>query len=575
MLRVFRIFFGATDTRPWAVLGCLLVAGAFEAIGLSTLLPAVTALSGETHGQYSGFSATVVDAVSSFGLHPTLGTLITIVVVALVMKSLLAFAALSYAGYAVANVSAGIRRRLLDALFSARWSYFVGHRAGRIANAISNDATRAGDAYGLSARFVASTVEAIVYALVAIVISPKLAAAGFLTGLLLVLSLGRLIRAGRRAGYKQTDRTAELVTYVSDALNNIKPIKTMDRKTHFMEFFLNKIKALRRALITRAIAKQGLVHGQEALQVLAGGIAAYLAAVYWAIPLPEMLVVGYVFLQMVAILAKQQTYLQMTVEVESAYWRTKELTDELLANREVDSGTRVPTLDEGCRFEDVTFGHDALDVIRNATFDIPAGRITVLQGPSGAGKTTLIDLLIGLHRPQSGRILIDGVALTEVSLKSWRRMIGYVPQELGLLHGSIRENVGLGDSDLSDEAILSALRRAGAEDFVLSLPAGLDTDVGEMGAKLSGGQRQRIALARALVGEPKLLILDEVTSALDPETEAQICREVKALEVEGRYTMVAITHREAWTQIADRLYKVEDGRVAPVRPRPRPLQAAV
>lgn len=572
MLRVFRIFFGATDTRPWAVLACLLVAGMFEAIGLSTMLPAMTALAGDVPGETSAYSAFVVDTLSRIGLSPTIGTLIAVVVVAMVAKSVLSFAALSYAGYAVAHVSAGIRRRLLDALFSARWSYFVGHRSGRVANAISNDATRAGDAYGLSARFVAYSVQAVVYGLVAVVISPKLAAAGLATGLLLVLLLGRFVGAGRKAGYRQTDRTAELVTYVSDALNNIKPIKTMERKTHFLELFQTKIRALRRALVKRTLAKQGLTHGQEATQIIVLGAAAYLAATHWQIPLPELVVVGLIFMQMVAIIAKIQTYLQMTVEVESAYWRTMELTRELLDNREEDRGTLAPTLERGCRFEDVTFAHDDTDVIRDASFEVPAGEITVLQGPSGSGKTTMIDLLIGLHRPLSGRITVDGVPLEDISLKAWRRMIGYVPQELGLLHGSIRENVGLGDTGLSDQAILKALERAGAAEFVASLPEGLDTVVGEMGARLSGGQRQRIALARALVSEPKLIILDEVTSALDPETEAQICREVKALD--GQYTMVAITHRPAWTEIADRLYRVEDGRVTAVEISDLPLAAA-
>jgi ATP-binding cassette, subfamily C, bacterial len=186
----------------------------------------------------------------------------------------------------------------------------------------------------------------------------------------------------------------------------------------------------------------------------------------------------------------------------------------------------------------------------------------VLQGASGSGKTTLIDLLTGLHRPSSGRITIDGVPIEQLSMRAWRRLIGYVPQELSLLHGSIRENVALGDAAIGDEAIRTALARAGADVLVSGPAHGLDSDVGEMGTKLSGGQRQRIALARALVLEPKLLILDEVTSALDPATEDQICREVAGLR--GDYTIVAITHRPAWTAIADRLYKVEAGRVTAV-----------
>ena len=181
----------------------------------------------------------------------------------------------------------------------------------------------------------------------------------------------------------------------------------------------------------------------------------------------------------------------------------------------------------------------------------------MLQGPSGAGKTTIVDLLLGLHEPASGHILIDNRPLDELSLKAWRSTIGYVPQELSLLHASLRDNIALGNTNLTDDNILDALRLADAENFVSTLPDGLDSNAGEMGGRLSGGQRQRIALARALVGRPKLLILDEVTSALDPETEASICR--NALGLAGEFTIIAITHRPAWSKIADRLYKVEDG----------------
>ncbi len=196
----------------------------------------------------------------------------------------------------------------------------------------------------------------------------------------------------------------------------------------------------------------------------------------------------------------------------------------------------------------------------------------MLQGASGSGKTTLIDLLTSLHRPSSGRITVDGVPIEQLSIRAWRRLIGYVPQELSLLHGTIRENVALSDAAIDDEAIRTALVRAGAESLIRGPAHGLDSDVGEMGTKLSGGQRQRIALARALVLEPKLLILDEVTSALDPATEDQICREVAALR--GDYTIVAITHRPAWTAIADRLYKVEGGRVTAVADPQRLPEAA-
>jgi len=141
-------------------------------------------------------------------------------------------------------------------------------------------------------------------------------------------------------------------------------------------------------------------------------------------------------------------------------------------------------------------------------------------------------------------------------------MIGYVPQELTLFHTTVAENITLGNASLDDEQIWHALALAGAAEFIRELPRGLLTDVGEMGSKLSGGQRQRIAIARAIVSRPQLLILDEVTSALDPATERDICERISSLGDD--FTIVAITHRPAWTAIAARVYNLADGKVREV-----------
>ena len=560
MLRIMRIFFGAEGTHPFGVLACLLLAGACEAVGLGMLLPIVSKLESGNTANTSPLYQIVQNAFAALNLEPTLGILIIVVIVTFLLKNLLSFAALAYAGIAVADVAVNLRTKLLAALFDARWSYFVDRRVGRISNAISNDCTRAGDAYYLAARFVSYAVQGMVYIAVALFVSVKLALAGLTIGGLLVVTLGRLTRISRKAGFRQTDRTSELVILVSDALNNIKPIKTMDRQGHFTAYFAAKINKLRRALIVRALARQGLAHGQDFLMVSAAGTGIYYASAFWHVPLAQLVVTGFIFIQIVMIAAKIQGFLQLAVETESAYWRTRQLTEELVANHEPDPGSRQPSFDHGCRFEDVTFAHAEEPVVHHVNMTIPTGGITVLQGPSGAGKTTLIDLIIGLNTPDEGRVLIDDVPLTELSLSAWRKLIGYVPQELSLLHGSVRENIALGDTTFSDDEIEAALERAGALDFVRSLPQGLDSDVGEMGTRLSGGQRQRIAIARALVHEPKLLILDEVTSALDPRTEKMICKGVAGLA--GRYTIVAITHRPAWAKIATHLYKVEAGGVS-------------
>jgi ATP-binding cassette subfamily C protein len=169
----------------------------------------------------------------------------------------------------------------------------------------------------------------------------------------------------------------------------------------------------------------------------------------------------------------------------------------------------------------------------------------------------VIDLITGLLISQKGRVSIDETTLDVVDMKSWRRMIGYVPQETLLLHDTVLVNVTLGDIKLTENDVENALRDAGAWDFVVKMADGIHTVVGERGTRLSGGQRQRITIARALVHKPELLILDEATSALDPDSEIEICQTLRQLS--DKLTVLAISHQTALLDAADRAYRLEGG----------------
>jgi ATP-binding cassette subfamily C protein len=562
MKQIFRIFFGAEDTRPMLVLFCLILSGFAEGLSLTAALPTITAIAGGDTADSSSINGIIRGHIEALGVTPTLGNLTLIVVGLFAIKSLMSFGALAYAGAAVATVSTTVRRRLITALFNARWSFYASQHAGHIANVISNDATRVGDGYYLAAQVVSYLIQAIVYGTVGFLVGWKLALAGVVAGLLIGGILSIFVRITRRAGFKQTDRTALLTVYLTDMMSNIKPLKTMHRYDQLVGGMRHLLKRLKRTIVIREIARQGLNQGSDLLVALVLGVGVYLAVTVWRIPLPELMMTGFVFFQILTIISKLQKFTQNAVQYEGAYVRTEEMIAEATAQREMHAGKREPVLAKGCRFDRVSFSHDDSPVVTDASLFIPKGSVTVLQGPSGAGKTTLIDLMIGLHQPDSGTIFIDDVPLSEIDIVKWRGSIGYVPQELNLLHSSVRDNIALGDTSITDAQIMEALEQAGAQAFVASLPEGLDSDVGTMGTKLSGGERQRIALARALVVKPQMLILDEVTSALDPDTEAAICRNIAGLR--DRYTIVAITHRPAWTRIATDLYKVASGRVTRV-----------
>jgi len=217
------------------------------------------------------------------------------------------------------------------------------------------------------------------------------------------------------------------------------------------------------------------------------------------------------------------------------------------------------------RFENVGFHYGReMGVLEDLSLTIRPGEKVGIVGRSGAGKSTLVNLLLRFYDVESGRILIDGQNISEVTQESLRRQIGMVTQDTSLLHRSIRDNIRYGSVDASDEAVIEAGKRAHAHDFILDLAdakdrRGYDAHVGERGVKLSGGQRQRIAIARVLLKDAPILVLDEATSALDSEVEAAIQEQLYTL-MEGK-TVIAIAHRLSTIAVLDRLVVMDQGRV--------------
>jgi ATP-binding cassette subfamily C protein len=497
-------------------------------------------------------------ALASIGLVHSVGSFIVFIVAAALLKALLSFLALAYVGITRARMLTAMRLRLIAALTSARWSFFAEQRLGGISSSVSTEIIAASDAYVASARFIATTLQMTGYIAVALLISWKVSLLGIASAALILAALRFLVVTSFRAGQKHYRRTADLSALLVDTLSNLKAIKSMNRGHEFSDLLTDKSEAARRAVSRQELARVGLVNAQDAMAVVVFGGGVYWAATFWQVPLAELVGLGILVFRIISTMTKSQSLLQVITVTEGAYWRVRDFIAKAEAAAEPDSGTVQPQLRFACALEHVSFAHGAKLILDDLSITVERGSRTVLQGVSGAGKTTLIDLIVGLHHPSAGRVTIDGRDLREVSLAAWRSMIGYVPQELTLLHGTIAENITLGDRTIGEQRIWRAIETAGADGFIRSLPHDLATDVGEMGSKLSGGQRQRIALARALVVEPRLLILDEVTSAIDPETEEDICRRIATL---GRdITVLVITHRAAWTRIATALYRISEGR---------------
>ena len=240
--------------------------------------------------------------------------------------------------------------------------------------------------------------------------------------------------------------------------------------------------------------------------------------------------------------------------------RTREIMAELEENQDPKRTLKMPPIEGNVRFENVEFAYETdKPVLHGISFEAEQGTVTALVGSSGSGKSTIISLLCAFHTPTSGQILVDGIDLASVDLNTFRSQLGVVLQDSFLFDGSIRENVMFSRPDATEEQFLFACRTARVDEFAERFPDAYDTIVGERGVKLSGGQRQRLSIARALLAQPRILILDEATSSLDSESEAMIQAGLNQLMV-GRTTFV-IAHRLSTIRRADQILVVEQGRI--------------
>ena len=569
-MRILITFASRYPLQSALMLLALLLAGIVEGFGLTALMPLLgMAFSSQPQaaalqptavtGNDAGVGQAVTRVLAIFGLEPGAGVLLLVIVVAIALKSALVLVAQKRVGYTVAQVATELRLSLLRALLISRWEYFLRQPVGSLANAMATEAMRAANAYLCGALMTANLIQALVYIVIALMISWRATLACSVASIIILFILSRLIRKARRAGVRQTEVFQSLLAHLTDSLQSIKPLKSMAREGAADAMLQTETRRLNKALRKQVFAKEALRALQEPMIIGFLALGLYVAMIYFQLSLASVTVLVFLLARLMSQMGRVQRHYQKMMISESAYWSLQDKIEEARNHHETTLGGQEPVLKRAIRMDGVSFGYEDLTVLENASLSFPAGSFTTIVGPSGAGKTTVVDLLIGLLRPQKGEIWVDDLSLADIDIRRWRRMIGYVPQETLLLHDSVKVNVTLGDPSLKAADVERALRAAGAWDFVAAMPQGMDSSVGERGGMLSGGQRQRIAIARALVHDPALLILDEATSALDPESELAIGRTLQQLS--GKLTIVAISHQPALMQTADRTYRLQNGSV--------------
>jgi subfamily B ATP-binding cassette protein MsbA len=462
------------------------------------------------------------------------------------------------------RAAAAVQSDLFRHLLALSMGFFNRQRTGELVSRLDAD-TRAATA-GLET-IVATVLTAptliAFYGWLLVRTSPTLvvAAGG---AVLLHFGLTRAVRGPiRRLASDQFSALADLAARFQESILTIRVVKSFGAEAFELSRLSRAIQAVVRVNVKYGAYKHAEEPARGVLNYMAE--ATILALASWELLAGRLAVptfflflyVGRSVMVQVGLLAGAYTSLQTTLAASSRL-------DELfrLEPAVTDGQGTIAEFRDRIAFEDVSFDYSGEPVLSGVTFEIKKGEIVALVGPSGAGKSTLADLILRLYDPVRGSITIDGRDLRNIKQSSYRRLFGVVSQEALLFNATIRENIAYGRGEISEADIVRAAEIANAHDFIMELPEGYDTVVGDRGIRLSGGQRQRVAIARAIVGNPQTLILDEATSSLDSESERLVQRAIDRV-IQGT-TSIVIAHRLSTVMRADKIAIVNRGTVEAV-----------
>ena len=489
------------------------------------------------------------------------GVIIAILIITIV-KNVFAWLAGNLGASMQEFVTRDLRDKVFQHLVRLPLSFFHVTKAGQIISRILVDTEQT---KAVITELVTKSIQNVAQVVVTIAIliywSPKLAALSLIIAPLLMLALQPLLHVLRRSHRRLRNEYGEITSVLQETIGGIRLVKSFRGEPYEVgrfagasgDYSRGMVKVTRVALLSQpltemigmTVAVMILWIGAES--VIRGGMT------------PEVLITFMILVMRLLPPFKQLS--QAPTTAQQSFAAAERLFDVLDRHAEPDTGTkRLTGLSDRIVFDDVSFAYGDEPVQQNVSFTARRGDVVALVGPSGAGKSTLVDLIPRFYTPQSGRITIDGVDNRELSLESLRALAGIVSQDTVLFNDSVRNNIAYGTaSSYTMEQIEAAARAANAHDFIMALPKGYDTILGERGTRLSGGQRQRIAIARALLTDPPILILDEATSALDTESERLVQEAIDRL-LSGR-TVFVIAHRLSTVVHANTILVLEAGKV--------------
>ncbi len=494
-------------------------------------------------------------------------------VAATILKGIFDYLGTYLVNYAGFGVITDLRNDLYNSILRRSAAFFQAHTTGTLVSTIVNDVERVQFAMSsVLAEFLQQVFTFIFTALLVVVLGGKLAWVLLLFVPFIIYSAGKIGRRVRHTTRRGQDQLADIQNILHETITGNRIVKAFSMENWEIARFRSAARSLFRANL-RSVAAAAI---SSPLMDIFGAIAIALLLLLGRDRINHHVFTAGTFLAFIVAVFKLydpvrkfalfNNNFQQALGASSEIFKFMDTQDEV---REKPGAKSLPPFSKSIRFEDVYFSYDneaggPREILHDINLEVKAGEVLAVVGSSGAGKSTLVHLIPRFFDVFSGRLLIDGVDVRDTTLASLRAQIGVVTQETILFNDTLRNNIAYGQPGVSQKDVESAARAALAHDFIMELPAGYNTMIGERGVRLSGGERQRIAIARALLKNAPILILDEATSALDSESEALVQSALHNL-MTGR-TVVVIAHRLSTVRRADRIVVLENGSIADIGP---------
>lgn len=454
-----------------------------------------------------------------------------------------------------------LRDRLYEAVSHAGWEQLASRKQADTINLFTAQCNHVSTAVTSMLTLLSSLVTASIQIAIACWMSFPITLVICVVGLTLIGIFLPLRRKSRRYGREMIRISRDFYGEIINQLNSVKEMRTYGVEEDHAERYSTLGRSFFDAQVKYSYLKTlpNAVYSVSAAVLVS--VVFLLSVIVLEIGTARLMVMVLIFSKLWPLFSSWQGMIMNIQTCVPALEKLNDTISDLRASASEQWSSEEIGFDRKVEFENVAFRYAGGEgtVLENITFSLEHGRITALVGRSGAGKSTIADLLMGFLHPESGQICVDGVALTSENIRAWRKYIGYIPQNPLIINASVRENLGRFHPDATEAEMIDALKSAVAWDFVQDLPEGLDTVLGDRGVRLSGGERQRIVLARVLLGNPKVIILDEATSALDYESENAVRDVLRTMRSDA--AILVIAHRLATVLIADEAIVLEQGRI--------------